>query len=230
MIIAQQISGALGATEPWLFYPFAFIAVVGALGVVLSKHIVRMAVYLLFTLGAVAFLYFLLAAEFLAVIQLVVYVGGTLILIIFGIMLTSKNPFLRLEVPLSERYFGWVIGIIAVAIMISLGFACIPSAIEGTGDLAASVASGDTIAGTAAEGDSNSTLTAPGPSGSGVEAIGRSLLLRYLVPFELAGVVLLVVMIGAAYLAKGRHEDADDDDTVGAGRGPGNPTAKGVAS
>src|SRR2546421_5017763 len=70
--------------------------------VVISKNIVRMAVFLLFTLAGVAGLYFLLDAEFLAAVQLVVYAGGTLILIIFGVMLTSKSPFSKFEPKLVE--------------------------------------------------------------------------------------------------------------------------------
>ena len=74
-----------------LFYALrADGAAASALGVVISRNIVRMAVCLLFTLVGVAGLYFLLNAEFLAAVQLVVYAGGTLILIIFGVMLTSK--------------------------------------------------------------------------------------------------------------------------------------------
>src|SRR5215471_379046 len=85
-----------------LFYVFAIITAAGAIGVVASRNIVRTAVCLLFTLIGVAGLYFLLAAEFLAAVQLVVYAGGTLILIIFGVMLTSKSPFSRFEPKLAE--------------------------------------------------------------------------------------------------------------------------------
>src|SRR2546429_7785677 len=70
--------------------------------VVISRNIVRMAVALLFTLLGVGGLYFLLDAEFLAAVQLVVYAGGTLILIIFGVMLTSKSPFSKFEPKLVE--------------------------------------------------------------------------------------------------------------------------------
>src|SRR4051794_34430267 len=84
-------------TSAVLFYFFAIMSAASALGVVLSRNIVRTAVCLLFTLVGVAGLYFLLNAEFLAAVQLVVYAGGTLILIIFGVMLTSKSPFSRFE-------------------------------------------------------------------------------------------------------------------------------------
>src|SRR3954467_8623038 len=91
-ILAQVDAGTLNAA---LFWVFAIMAGASALGVVISKNIVRMAVFLLFTLAGVAGLYFLLSAEFLAAVQLVVYAGGTLILIVFGVMLTSKSPFSR---------------------------------------------------------------------------------------------------------------------------------------
>src|SRR5881628_3256547 len=83
--------------EAVLFYVFAGMAAGSALMLVLSRNIVRTAVCLLFTLVGVAGLYFLLESEFLAAVQLVVYAGGTLILIIFGVMLTSKSPFSRFE-------------------------------------------------------------------------------------------------------------------------------------
>src|SRR6478736_3564165 len=85
-----------------LFYLFAAMAGGAAMMVVISKNIVRMAVALLFTLTGVAGLYFLLNAEFLAAVQLVVYAGGTLILIVFGVMLTTKSPFTRFEPKLGE--------------------------------------------------------------------------------------------------------------------------------
>src|SRR5215212_12263768 len=80
-----------------LFYVFALMSAASAIGVVISRNIVRTAVCLLFTLLGVGGLYFLLNAEFLAAVQLVVYAGGTLILIVFGVMLTSKSPFSRFE-------------------------------------------------------------------------------------------------------------------------------------
>src|SRR4051812_7885475 len=85
-----------------LFWIFAIVVGASALGVVISRNIVRTAVALLFTLLGVAGLYFLLNAEFLAAVQLVVFAGGTLILIIFGVMLTSKSPFSRFEPKIGE--------------------------------------------------------------------------------------------------------------------------------
>src|SRR3954467_136695 len=97
MIALAQTSSDATALSAALFYIFALMSGAAAIGVVLSRNIVRTAVCLLFTLVGVAGLYFLLNAEFLAAVQLVVYAGGTLILIIFGVMLTSKSPFSRFE-------------------------------------------------------------------------------------------------------------------------------------
>ncbi|MBL1217716.1 MAG: hypothetical protein D8M59_09495 [Planctomycetes bacterium] len=153
-----------------------------------------MAIWLLFTLGAVALMYFLLGAEFLAAIQLVVYVGGTLILIIFGVMLTSKNPFTSLDIPPYERFIGWAVGLIGAALMVFTGLAV----------AAGSATSSQTI-----------QETADTAASFGVTELGRSMLTKYMIPFEVAGVLLLVVMIGAAYIAKGRHEQADSGSSGG---------------
>src|SRR3954469_22637958 len=102
-----------------LFYLFGAMSVFSAVGVVVSRNIVRTAVCLLFTLVGVAGLYFLLNAEFLAAVQLVVYAGGTLILIIFGVMLTSKSPFSRFEPKLGEIVLALSIGFILLIALIA---------------------------------------------------------------------------------------------------------------
>jgi NADH-quinone oxidoreductase subunit J len=162
-----------------LFYIFAGMTAISALGVVISRNIVRTAVFLLFTLLGVGGLYFLLSAEFLAAVQLVVYAGGTLILIIFGVMLTSKSPFSRFEPKLAEV-------IIAICVATIL-FAALVLGIRST---------------TFADHPADTSAGYP------MLQLGQALLGDYLVPFELASVLLLVVMIGAAYLAKGRREKA----------------------
>jgi NADH:ubiquinone oxidoreductase subunit 6 (subunit J) len=177
--IQPDSTGAVGVI---LFYLFALMAGGSAFYVVVSRDIVRTAVGLLFTLTGVAGLYFLLDAEFLAAVQLVIYVGGTLILIVFGVMLTSKGPFSRFEPKPGE---------VAIAIVIAV--------LMLTALVVAIVAGRHTYF--------------PGqplhsPEGYPMAALGEALLGDYLVPFELVSVVLLVVMIGAAYLAKGRRKSA----------------------
>ena len=164
-----------------LFYVFALMSACSAIGVVISRNIVRTAVCLLFTLVGVAGLYFLLNAEFLAAVQLVVYAGGTLILIVFGVMLTSKSPFSRFEPKLVEV-------VLAIAINLVLLIALVMGIL-------------------------NTKFRSQPSSESAhypVDVLGQALLGDFLVPFELSSVLLLAVMIGAAYLAKGRRREAGD--------------------
>jgi len=158
-----------------LFYAFAAVVTVSAVGVVVSSNIVRTSACLLFALGGVAGLYVLLSAEFLAAVQLVVYVGGTLILIIFGVMLTSKTIFQRLNARPRELLVAGVIGAVVLAALVT--------------SIVTTTFANNEI-------DPN----APYPVG----LLGASLIGDYLIPFELVSVLLLVVMIGAAYLAKSR--------------------------
>jgi NADH:ubiquinone oxidoreductase subunit 6 (subunit J) len=174
-LLAQADSADLTATG--LFYIFALMSVASALGVVMSRNIVRTAVCLLFTLVGVAGLYFLLNAEFLAAVQLVVYAGGTLILIVFGVMLTSKSPFSRFEPKLAEVMVAMSCGLVLLIALIA--------------------------AITRAKFNVQIVDTSSYP----LETLGQALLGDFLVPFELSSVLLLVVMIGAAYLAKGRRSE-----------------------
>jgi NADH-quinone oxidoreductase subunit J len=174
--LAQQNSPAVQQVAPLLFYAFAALTCLSAWAIVLSQNIVRMAVYLLLTLAGVAGLYFMMEAELLAAVQLIVYVGGTLILIVFGVMLTSRNPFMQL------RPRGW--------------------------ETAVGIGIGAVLAGLLVWAMVNSHLPheqPPVPTDySEVATFGKGILSTYLVPFEVAGVLLLVVMIGAAYMARKR--------------------------
>ncbi|MFQ5495834.1 MAG: NADH-quinone oxidoreductase subunit J, partial [Phycisphaerae bacterium] len=146
--------------------------VVSALGVCFTKNIVRMAVWLLITLGSVAMLYFLLAANFLGAIQLIVYAGGTLVLLVFGVMLTSKSPWARFEPGKLELAAA---ALVCTALVVTLGLLlrrAVWSAPEGV------------------------------VPGAAMADLGTTLLTRYLVPFEVAGVLLMIVMVGAAHLAR----------------------------
>lgn len=173
-----QVSTSLQAVEPVLFYAFGLLTCGSAWAVVATSNVVRMSLYLLLTLGGAAGLYFVMNAEFLAAIQLIVYAGGTLILIVFGVMLTSKNPFMQLKPKLSEVFVGGLIAsCIGVLLLIALADTALPEA-----KLAA--------------------------EGYDVDQIGRALLTTYLVPFEVSAVLLLIVMIAAAYMARVRAGDA----------------------
>ena len=181
MMHPLAIPDAASTATAVLFYALAALCAGSAIIVVASRNIVRTAVALMFTLVGVAGLYFLLNAEFLAAVQLVIYAGGTLILMIFGVMLTSQSPTSRFQPSRSEVILAIGIGLVMMA---SLTTALIhwtrrhPAAPQ--------------------VGEADTTYA--------VAELGKALLGDYLVPFELASVLLLTVMIGAAYLAKGRRE------------------------
>src|SRR5688500_19377810 len=99
-----------------LFAVVATLTAVSALGVVLARNVVRMAVWLLFTLIGVSLLYFLLGAEFVGATQLIVYVGGTMVLVVFGVMLTAQQQFLRIRTRPQE----WVVGGVQAACLFGL--------------------------------------------------------------------------------------------------------------
>lgn len=174
-----------GLATQALFYVLAAMSAVSAFGVVVSQNIVRMAVCLLFTLVGVAGLYFLMHAEFIAAVQIVVYAGGTLILIVFGIMLTSKSPFVRLEPKRLE--------VIVATCVAAVVFAALAVGLHRA--IAAGLFPSD-----------------PTPAGEAypVARLGQALIGDYLIPFEIASVLLLMVMIGAAYLAKARKRTGEE--------------------
>jgi NADH-quinone oxidoreductase subunit J len=181
LTLAQQSPAAsLSAIETLLFYMLAIFTVLSAWSIVVSNNIVRMAVYFLFTLVGVAGMYFMLNAEFLAAIQLIVYAGGTLILIVFGVMLTNKNPWVQLKPSVGERVVGILIGLIIGGLLILSMIASRFPTLLVSGDRGAASAGNQTQ----------------------VETVGKALLSGYVVPFEVAGVLLLIVMIGAAYMAR----------------------------
>src|SRR5438477_3134752 len=98
--------------EAIAFYIFAGISLISAIGIVATRNIVRSATCLLGTLGGAAGLYFLLNANLLAAIQLIVYAGGTLILIVFGVMLTSKSPWVIFEPTRKQAFAGILVSLL----------------------------------------------------------------------------------------------------------------------
>ena len=82
----------------------------GKLQVVVTQNIVRAAAFLLFTLAGVSGMFFLLGADFVGATQLLVYVGGTLVLVVFGVMLTAQGPFINMRAGAGEWAVATVVG------------------------------------------------------------------------------------------------------------------------
>lgn len=99
--------------ETLLFWILASGATLGAIAVVLTQNVVRMAFWLIVSLGSAAGLFFLLNADFVAASQLLVYVGGTVVLLIFGVMLTASGPYNQIKAAP-----GSLIGVAGVGVVV----------------------------------------------------------------------------------------------------------------
>jgi NADH-quinone oxidoreductase subunit J len=169
-----------------IFYFFAGVAVLSAALMVTRRNAVHSAVLLVTALLATAGIFLQLRAEFLFIAQIILYVGGIMVLFIFVIMLV------RLDVALHQirfRFQKWV----ALAVALALGgeitaVLLLARRLPGQGLLIQAPASADKL-----------------PPNS--EELARSLFSSYLLPFEIASVLLLVAMVGAVVMAKKRTDD-----------------------
>jgi len=160
--------------EVFLWWFFAAMSVLGALFAVLSPSIVRAVFSLMFAFGGVCGIYAIAGADFLAILQLVVYVGGVLVLFVFGILLTGRTAQALGDKEVRHRPMGLIIG---AAIFVGLLTAITDSVFHLK------------------------------PDGAGVaaatsEPIGKLLLGDYIIAFEFASVLLLIALVGAAYLVR----------------------------
>src|SRR5260221_1765707 len=96
----------------FLFWAVGLLTCGCAIAVVVTQNIVRSAVWLVFTLGGKACLFFLLGADFVGATQLLIYVGGILILVIFGVMLTAQGPFISIKTAVGEWAIAIVVGLL----------------------------------------------------------------------------------------------------------------------
>ena len=158
--------------ETMVFYLFAFLIVISALAVVTLRNIFHCALFLILCLFSVAGVYVLLHAEFLAAVQVLLYVGAVAILMIFAIMLTSKLAGREIQMTNEQTFLGLFLSFV---LLFGLVYAL-------RGTLFRIVAEGQ---------QSKSTLQ-----------IGRLLLTDYVLPFELVSVLLLVALIGAIVIAR----------------------------
>src|SRR5215470_1148516 len=95
-----------------LFYLLAALTAVSAVAVVVTQNIVRAATWLLFALAGTAGIFFLLGADFIGATQLLIYVGGTLVLVVFGVMLTAQGPFINMKTNAAEWALGLAVGLV----------------------------------------------------------------------------------------------------------------------
>lgn len=214
----------------FFFLLFALATAAFAIAVVLATNVVRMAFYLILSLGATSGLFFLAGADFVGSMQLMIYVGGTVVLLVFGVMLTAQSPFVSLKtsgadwvlaalvsggllavlVPSAWSVPGWRTPAPIAAQQPARKQAALPTA--ETSARLVSAAPAAAAPATVPTGDSNTaTRLGMGLLGARVDRLDREpATLRpgmsgYLLPFEIVSVHLLVVLVGAAYLARAKR-------------------------
>jgi NADH-quinone oxidoreductase subunit J len=210
-----------------LFLIFAVVTCGGALAVVFSQNVARMAFWLIMSLGSTSGLFFLLRADFVAATQLLVYVGGTVVLLIFGVMLTASGPFMRNRTSASsgELVLAGGVGILLFSMIYSTVYIADWSKLIRTPGTAA-VRSGRGYN----SADEGNTARPIGMKFIGVslEDVGNpsgKMSAGYLLPFEIVSIHLLVVLIGASYLARAKRRVAPPPR-----RSAGDPSAERLAS
>jgi NADH:ubiquinone oxidoreductase subunit 6 (subunit J) len=156
-----------------IFYVFAVMTLGAASVVVFSHNIVRAAFALLFAFFGVAGIYIFLLADFIAVTQLLIYVGGIMVLILFGVMLTNRQINVDAKTGTLQTLPAVVIAAALAGTLVGI-FWSTDWRVNGQTVLV--------------------DKTAP--------QIGELLLTKYLLPFEIASVVLLVALLGAAMIAR----------------------------
>jgi NADH-quinone oxidoreductase subunit J len=255
-----------------LFWILALLTGASAVAVVVSQNVVRMAIWLLFALGGTSGIFFLLGADFVGATQLFVYVGGTLVLVVFGVMLTAQGPFITMKTGAAEWAITTVVGLSlfavlavtawpgrvdpdkvtayihqlgsrdpavsqrAAEVLLNLGDAARPQLEQAVREHPKDAEHPDDLIGVRAEALLRAPEQMQDPATSMNSAIlGQSFLgitpatpesdlaglpagkqhvapglerrnpVSYLLPFEIVSVHLLVVLIGAAYLARAKR-------------------------
>ncbi|MCE2400876.1 NADH-quinone oxidoreductase subunit J [Candidatus Poribacteria bacterium] len=167
--------------KTFIFYGFALLTIASALAVVTVRNIVHAAFALMVTLFGVAGLYVFLQADFLAATQVIVYVGGILVLILFGVMMTSGRLEMRIHIERGQLLLGGGISLALLMLLLTV------------------------IANTPKWENLTDDGTAFAPT---TERIGKLILNeKFLLPFEVASVLLLVALIGAALISRKEVRD-----------------------
>jgi NADH-quinone oxidoreductase subunit J len=206
----------LSGWEAVFFWVFAIAALVAALLTILARNAVHSALFLISTLVSVAALFILLGAEFIAGVQILVYVGGVMVLFLFVIMLVNVGAEERADVMLFNRPAQVATSAIFL-VLLSLGFIyAIRQGYEGLlrRDNLETVEQRAQLAERRNAQQQNLRPAATGTSRISVDTqlVGASLYRFAALPFEIASVLLLVAIIGSVMLARtAKQEEATDD-------------------
>jgi NADH-quinone oxidoreductase subunit J len=196
----------------FLFWVIAGVTGVSAVMVLLTQNIVRAAAWLLFTLAGVSALYFLLGADFVGATQLIVYVGGTLVLVVFGVMLTAQGPFVSMKSGAVEWAATILVGVLLFGALagttLSYSWPTQPIATLDAATSPSTIQLGQAFLGITDATPAGRLTGIPrqtDPSSLNPRIAPARTQVAYLLPFEIVSVHLLVVLIGAAYLARAKR-------------------------
>jgi len=184
LLAATHTSGV----DALVFLAASVIVLAGAVGVVTSRNPIYSALSLVLTLFGVAVLFVAQDAHFLAAVQVIVYAGAIVVLFLFVIMLlgVDRREDLDIDDLKAQRPLAGLLGVVALAELLLLS-------------RGSHWASGGT-----------STAGALSGPGSNVEKLARSIFTRYLLPFEVTAILLVIAVVGAVVLARRPPQGADE--------------------
>ncbi|MHB1127922.1 MAG: NADH-quinone oxidoreductase subunit J family protein [Bacillota bacterium] len=159
-----------------IFWIVAIVIVGSALAMVISRNIVHSALYLVVSFIGVAAVYLLLEADFLAMVQIMIYAGAVSVLLVFGVMLTRRGDICESNLFNRYRLIG---GVVAAFLFILVSRLVLNNVWPAAGE----------------------------PVADTVTAIADSMLMDFVVPFEVAALLLLAAMIGAIMMARGAKQN-----------------------
>jgi NADH-quinone oxidoreductase subunit J len=189
------VDDPINVSQTVAFGIIAALMVFGALRVVTTKNVVHAAMWLVLVLAGAAAQYILLAAEFVAVTQVMVYIGAVVVLFLFGVMLTRAK--LGQEADLTRR--SWFGGAFVAALL----FGLLSFSLVDTFEDAKVPEDREMVLQPAVDPDTGDLLGAEDPSiGSNTAAVSDTIFSRYLVQFEIISVMLTAALIGAIVIAR----------------------------
>ncbi|HZR29368.1 MAG TPA: NADH-quinone oxidoreductase subunit J [Terriglobales bacterium] len=158
-----------------LFFIFAAVCIAGAINLLAQSHPINSALSLIVVMGSLAVLYLLLGAEFVAAIQIIIYAGAVMVLFIFVIMLLNAG----VEEHSGKSYVAWFIGIPSVTVLVGLAVYSLVLYQE-----------------------KSAPAIGPDPLLGSVQEIAHLLFGKFLLPFEVTSVLILIAIMGAVVLAR----------------------------
>lgn len=166
-----------------MFYFFGILSAAAAIYIAVTKNIIYAAFSLILCFIGLAGVFVFLGAEFIAVTQILVYVGGILVLLIFGVMLTNRLKGEKLVSQSRQKLLGFLVAGTLFFVLLKGILAANFSALE--------------------------WMAAESGSKVGLKTLGMNLMTEYVLAFELIGLLLLIALIGAVYIAAGNKRKED---------------------